>query len=183
MASIFKYFFLVISFLALVDADSVYQLANWQFYLYIGLMILDFLDTKSITLLQVWILAFIFVVLSEMLVYSELTSKLDLNSAVFLVSANNLVLLGYLLGTKLRNTKGANFSKQSHAHKLAKWNSRLIMLVIVIFLLVYVIYFLPNAIVSFTSGRNASMGQSDSSVVWGSILASIGLVLPAIIAY
>ena len=177
-----RLFLLTFSFATIFVVDSVCEIAIWHLYIYLGLILIDFLDTKSITLYSVWILSFIYIIISEMVLYAG-DSRLDILAARLLISANNIVLLGYVSNIRLMQEKSRGITSYIFRSnkKIRAFKSGLISLSLL--LLFYVYHYLPSALHAANYGRSVSTGVSDTSIPFGSIISPIGLVLPAIIAY
>lgn len=89
------------TFIPIFLCGTVFSIANLYFYISIAICVIHFLSEKKITLFIIWLGGFIFIILSEMLLYPEyISDRLSMRACRFLLSANNLVLLGYLINVK-----------------------------------------------------------------------------------
>ena len=163
---------IAISILVIILSQDNFAMANIHLYLLVIMAIIDFVHSKSISLLTVWIVAFIFIILSEMILYCYNDSYTWVDKFVLL--ANDAVLIGYYLSTPPK-FKGQIKSIRPQRKKTS--------FVIVLFLVyaIYLIYLVPITIQSFMlGGRNI---DSSSENVFFSMFLSGHHVLPLVFAY
>lgn len=174
---------IVLTFIVAFYFNSISEISNAIFYLYFILIAIDLKNTKSITFLQVWVFSFIFIINSEMLLLdNDISTELDLATARFLITANNTVIIGYLLNIKKPSIQ--HNIKIANSNLIQIKNDRLYLVLIILFEIIYIIYFLPNALSSFYTGRNTNIiSTSESSMAFSTILSSMGMILPAITAF
>lgn len=142
-----------------------------------GIILLDFFDKRSLSLFQVWLVGFIFIILSEAILI-ESTSNI-LKAVKYLLLANNLIIFGYLIPQKFKiNNKNSFFIKRV---KSSKWTSLLLILLVIS----YLIYALPGAILTYNLGRNtaASILFEERNLFLSSFFDALAFVLPSVIVF
>jgi hypothetical protein len=166
---------LSLSAFTLVSID-ILTISEVNFYVLVGIILLDYLDKKSLSLFQVWQVGFIFIILSEAILIQPGINIL--NAVKFLLVANYLIILGYLMPVKYKKQQG-NYQLLNRV-KASGW-TRFILIVLVVG---YVVYALPGAILSYSLGRNAA-----AEILWEDrifseqFLRCLGFVLPSIIVF
>lgn len=141
------------------------------------LVVLEYFDKKSLSLFQVWLVGFIFIILSEAILIEPGVNILQ--AVKFLLIANNLVILGYLVPVKYkRQYKEFRFL---HRVKASDWTAFMLILLVVS----YVVYALPGAVLTYSLGRNAAAGIlfEDRNLILSSFFGGLAFVLPSIIVY
>ena len=141
------------------------------------IILLDYFDKKSLSLFQVWLVGFIFIILSEAILIEPGIKILE--AVKFLMVANYMIILGYLIPVKYKGHK-SNYIFINRA-KASRWSPFLLMVLVIS----YVLYALPGAILTYKIGRNAAVDimWEDRDVIIGNFFSSLGLVLPSIIVY
>lgn len=101
----------VIILIGLEIPNSLMFLLGVELAVYLMLIIVSFLEEKRLSLFQIWIAAFVFVILSEMIVisYDARSLSLYISPIVYLLTANNLVLFGYLINRKVSKLKHKSY--------------------------------------------------------------------------
>lgn len=167
---------LSLSAFTLISTD-VLTISEVNFYVLVGIILLDYLDKKSLSLFQVWQVGFIFIILSEAILIQPGINIL--NAVKFLLIANYLIILGYLMPVKYKKQQG-NYQLLNRV-KASGW-TRFILIVLVVG---YVVYALPGAILSYSLGRNAAAGilGEDRNLILSSFFGALGFVLPSIIVF
>jgi hypothetical protein len=172
--------FLTICSLVLVFISNNVSSISEIYLFFLGIVILvDYLRTRTFTLFQVWQFGFVFIILSEALLLESQHDKI-LEAVKYLIIANNVIILGYLFSTKSQNFKIYSLSEDSIKRK--KWIQILLFLMGIIF----VVYKFQNAWLIFKYGRiYASIFNifDDKILLLSSFTDSIGLILPALIAF
>lgn len=155
--------------------DSLYSLASAYFYFLISFLATDIFNKKKIKLIHVWCVGFIYIILSEVFLTSGLISNIyALDALKFLITANNIILLGYLTNNNLKKTKLKDVIYYYYPRK----GILFLLLSLVVF---YVTMSLPRAVISFFSGRaNASEGENFMII---SVLNSMAFLLPSVILF
>lgn len=148
---LFKIAFLVlilVSFvISAVSNMRLFQMADVHFYILIFLLIFDILDNRSITLMSVWIVGFVYILLSEMLLY-RYSSLYDQTYRLIFI-ANDFVMLGYLVS----KTKHAQQVKEEVINVVK--HRRFLNFLLLIVYLMYVILKTPDTIEAYYhGGRN-----------------------------
>lgn len=141
------------------------------------LIVLDYYDKKSLSLFQVWLVGFIFIILSEAILIEPRENILE--AVKFLLIANYLMILGYLMPVKLK--------RQNKAYRLiprvkASDQTAFILILLVVS---YVVYALPGAILAYRLGRNAAAGilYTDRNLILSTFFNGLALLLPSIIVF
>lgn len=169
-----SFLLLLSSFLLCVFPEiTIFSLANYHFYLLIALLVIDVVCQRRITLLSIWITAFIFIILSEILI-KDYDFRYD-RSIRFLLIANDAYILGFLLFKK---------SRKHSLPKLVCKNPRWLLCVIVIMYLVFLIQSYSVLIMNLNGrveyGSGSAMGSGSLEGVFSYSLRSI---LPLLICY
>lgn len=167
---------LSLSAITLVSND-ILTISEVNFYALIGIILLDYCDKKTLTLFQTWLVGFIFIILSDAILTAP-GSKI-LQAVKFLLIANHLIIIGYLVPMKFRRLQG-NYQLIKKVKA-----TRRTYFVLLALLVSYVVYALPGAILSYSLGRNAAAGilWENRNLLLSSIFGGLGYVLPSIIAF
>lgn len=177
--SIFIIFILILSTIIYFLPDNPLSIGNIEFYIYIGLFIYDLYRRKGITLIQVWIIAYLYIINSEILLYPELFQGEKIWAVQFLGISNNCVIFGYYLKHSVIN----NF-KHDYKRIIPNRKTKTIYLTLVIALLIaFVADNLSHALIARGSGRQAATEEQQSFDLFSMIIGNCRYVLPAIIAY
>lgn len=158
-------------------SDNILLIGESNLVLLLLIIVLNYIDNKSITNLQIWLIGFIFIIVSEAIL---IESGYNVLKAIkFLFSANYLIIYGYYLPIKFKkyNKSMANVENNS----VSKWTKYIIILA----LFIYIIYYLPATLRSFMYGRHGSPEDyiDDNNILISSLINSIGFILPSIIVY
>lgn len=173
---------LIISSIVYLFIDDALMIGNLEFYLYIILLIQDLYKRKGITLIQIWIIAYLYIINSEALLFPENFQDSDIWAVRFVGICNNCVLLGYYIK---RTVRPLTSDEVSTTLKLSK-NAKVTYFIFIILLLtLYIAQNLSTALIARNYGREyaSEMAGSSSFNLVGSIIGSCGYILPAIIAY
>ncbi len=142
-------------------------------YLYLAIIVIDFINTKRFNLLQTWLCGFVFIILSEMIeIVRENYAQSYLVAIIFYLASNNFLLLGYLL------RKRPKF-KISTGREIIKGKPFIIFAVILI--LAFIAYRLPGVAASREDigyGGGSSMGNGS---FLGTFMGGVGTIVPAFI--
>lgn len=148
-----------------------------SFLFMLGYLLIDVIKVKSFYLVHLWILSFIYVILSEGIVFNQIITNMGesgLFASKIIIVANAVVLLGYSISPIRLSTK-----KRNHNY-IVKNNAT----AIVTFLsLLYFFYNLQFALNAFLLGRGYAYNEREGYFLINTILDSFGLILPASIAY
>lgn len=150
---------------------------NIQFYLLLLLVLTNYLRVRRFNLYQIWILGFIFIILSEMLILlSDMEGQLNDYRYTFfyLLMANNSVLLGYFCFCSKK------IQERKNIRVLTKSNTFIFL--IIVCLLFYLYSSLTVVIKNLMSGRQVGDVLGASSLL-GIMSTAMGLILPSLIAY
>lgn len=159
--------------------DNYYLLGEICFYtilLYTGFYVIIH---KEIRLIDVWNIAFLFIILSELFV-SETIDNSYISPIRYLLLSNNVVNIGYLtLGNKQ-----SSFSKKSvHVTKKVR-DHRVVSALMIGVMLLYSLLRIQDALHTFAVGRNVVISEgAGRGFFLDSILDAIGFILPAILCY
>lgn len=144
------------------------------FYSLIIIIGLDYLDNKSVTLLQTWLLAFIFIILSEAL----LSDSLYYSRAIkYLLTANSIFIFGYFIPIKYKSQqKTKNYIMKVRP---SKW----VLHILVLMLLIYLFVDAPRTINQFIYGRKAIYSGFTANGFFAYFIEGLAFMLPALFAY
>ncbi|MFA7059997.1 MAG: hypothetical protein WC156_04180 [Pedobacter sp.] len=176
MSKIVWIFYLLFNISFILIADNIVWIFTFSFYFYIIMLLLDIYKKKKLLLIHLWIIAFVFIILSEGIVFNSEISRLG-NTGLFtsrlLLLANSLVIIGYLLGNfKSRQIYAAYIRPRKYTY--------IALMLIVIF---YFSFSFSAAMKMFVLGRNAVFEERGNQVAWVKVIESLGMILPAFIAY
>lgn len=162
------------SFILLIDD---YQILNQVYFyiivIYIGLSISY---TKKVQLIHIWNVAFVFIILSEIILLTSIDNNTE-SVIKYLLIANNILNIGYLSNLK------KNISIKSPPNFKVR-NTKIITPLLFAIVIFYFLMKIEGAIYTFSVGRNVIIKEGDgTSFFLDSILSSIGFVLPSILGY
>lgn len=156
--------------------DDVHTLGQIYFYATAIHSVYLLYKSKKVQLILIWNIAFIFIILSEVLLL-ETVGHYTVESVKYLLLANNVVNLGYIVNLK----SSSNFQFSSN---LKTKNPKIVTPLLIGVVLFYFANKIQEALYTFSVGRNVVISEGEGSGFFlGSIFNSIGFVLPAIIAY
>lgn len=175
--TIISCFIIIVSIALCTLVDNNFELANIHFYLLVTLCAIDFAHNRTLTFQLLWLVSFIFILLSEMLVYAQdLTSFQWEHKFIFL--ANDAVLLGYHLTTRKKMIINETPEKNGH--------SLLFIIFLGIFYAVFMVYQIPMALMSMQMGGRVS-AEEISMAASPNILLSTFMnsyrIVPLILGY
>ena len=158
-------------------SDNTLPISEVNFYVLFGIILLDYFDKKSLSLFQVWLVGFIFIILSEAILIEPGANILQ--AVKYLIIANQLIIFGYFVPVKFNKFR-SSFVLLNRV-KASRWTPYVLIMLVV----AYVIYALPGALLSYSLGRNAaaSILWEDRNLILSSFFGGLGYVLPSIIAY
>lgn len=157
------------------NSTSLTFVVECHFFLYIILIVLDYYSSHRITLFQTWVGSYVFIIWSDMMILSQNASFLIYKDSIaFLLMANNIFLLGYLLSTpKNKKIKIEN--------RIIK-NVKRIPLMLTIALVIYVVVMYKIVIASFTEGRQ-TLELSSTQYLLNVLVTTLGLIIPVFSAF
>lgn len=174
----FKIPFLILIILITVVVyffDGYRTLGRFYFYVLLIWGVTDLIIKRKIELIHIWNASFGFIILSE--VFSDLffVSERHIEALQFLITANNLVLLGYI-------SKSYKKIKllQPRFESLNKTNKTFPILLLV--LTIAFVYFKMNTVLSAVLGGRLSE-TGEGSFIFGNVVNALGFILPAVTAY
>lgn len=175
MKNIYIALFAISFFLIVVPGISNFDVASSHLYILIALMMVDFAKSRSISFFTIWITAFVYIILSEMVLYRN--SAEYTWSIRYLLSANNVVLISYL-----RTSPKISLLKSDFNSTYMCKNSKLFVVLIVI---MYVLYITNtfNRVLNNYIGARRLVNAMGSGSFFGTLIGSFGLVLPSLIGY
>lgn len=154
--------------------ELTYLLLKLIFVVYIALVCLDIYKKHSISLFHTWIGGFIYIIWSDMMIcaYGDHSNRYTIPIFFYLI-ANGLVILGYNI------FKGRDkFSTTSYNVR----NTSTFGLVLFLLIIAYLILQRDLIIQTLTYGRVLTSTTSGSNI-FSILISSIGILLPALIAY
>ena len=92
MPILIRVIILLVTFIVIMLLDDARTIGSVEMCLYALYLAYDIYASKAIRLSQVWVLAFVYIILSDVI----LTNPIDLWSTRYMIAANNMVLLAYL---------------------------------------------------------------------------------------
>lgn len=159
--------------------DDYYFLGSVYFYVSLSFLAYNIISSREIKLIDVWNVGFVFIILSEVFVSGNIDNSY-LASIKFLLIANNIFNIGY----ETVNTLKFKPNVILKAPSLRIRDSRLITLLLIVFLAFYFLLKIQGALYTFAVGRNVVISEgSGSGFFLNAILSAIGFVLPSIFAY
>lgn len=164
--------FLFIS-LVILTTNDFYFMGQMYFYTLVSYTILSVVIGKKVELIDIWNVAFVFVILSEVLLLKSI-DEYKLAAIKYLLIANNLTNIGYLTTWVQKKKRPKNF------FTVKIRDSKIITPIILGSIILYVSLKLQDALISFTLGRSAV--DYDGNLL-SPIVNSLGIILPSIIAY
>ena len=175
MSKIIKIALLIILSLVVFLFDDLYSLATFYFYFLFAFLFFDVFKSKKITLIHIWCIGFVYIILSEVFIITDLQKNMFAIFALkYLISANNIILIGYY---SVKEIRIYNFKRKDFEYETKKMGS-VILILLVIF---YVIMSWKTAVKSFALGRDS--GTEGENFVLSSILNAMGFILPSVILF
>lgn len=158
-------------------SDNTLAISEVSLVILSGMIVLDYFDKKSLSLFQVWLLGFIFIILSEAILIEPGIKTMQ--AVKYLLVANQLIILGYFTPVKFKR-----FRSSIIVLKKVK-APRLIPYIFIALVVSFVVYALPGVVLSYGLGRDyaAEIISSSSNLLLSSFFGSLGFVLPSIIVY
>lgn len=158
-------------------SENLLAIAEVNLVVLSGMILLDYLDKKSLSLFQVWLVGFIFIILSEAILIEPGINIIE--AVKFLIVANCMILWGYMMPVKYKSHKN-NYRLINRTK-----TSRLSPYILIVLVISYVLYSLPGAILTYRLGRNVAVGimWEDRNIIISSFFGSLSFVLPSIIVY
>ncbi|MGI6521067.1 MAG: oligosaccharide repeat unit polymerase [Fermentimonas sp.] len=176
--------FQIIYILFLLLSSNINLIISISFWICIFFIPFSILINKKIRLIDVWNLAFVFIIISEMVLLSSVTSDLGKVSK-YLLLANSIVNIGhtfyapkYAYRPNFNNI--SNLSSTDNYPLISKKKNIFIYILIISLAIYFVIKLLPLALTSATLGRHQAL------LIHGDIpplTNSIGMFLPCVIAW
>lgn len=167
----------ITSLLFLVIPTGVKVIIDIQLFIYLAVLWLNYKRNKSFNLYQIWIVAYVFMIWSEMeiIAVNSFSSSYIIPFVRFSLS-NFFFLFGYHLYKK----DAFNISK---IHYITDGNKSLVFLLFVLYIYFIAANFVYTRTV-FNSGRSYGAGSAlGNGSLLGSLTSSLGLLLPALIGY
>lgn len=155
----------------ILGSDTISFIANACFYVYLFVILICSIVRKSISFDVLWLIGFVFIVLSEMFFVNE---QVDfLRTSKYMAIGNNVIVIFYQLGRKNVKDKTACYVITNDLWFVILW---------LLLLGVYIYNALPQALLSLQYGRYAASNMSSYSL-FKSIVVDMGVVLPAFIGF
>lgn len=162
---------LTISLIAAI-VDNIYVISNIHFYVYLLLIILSIAFNKEVGVDIVWIVGFIYVIMSEML-FLPSKSSIYLEVVKYIIIGNNLILAAYYC-----SKEQTHFSIKHYYIPNGNW----MLFLLLIFTILYFFIAYPHAVVAMERGRyyarHAHVGGR-----FGQFVEDFQYVLPALWAF
>lgn len=156
---------------------SIYTGVVFNLFTILGIVVLDFMKTRRITLFQIWGIAFVYMIWSEMMNMSVMPSASRyLNAITFLLLSNSILDIGYM--TYHPKHYGGNLCE---AWLLVK--PKAFFAVMVTMLVVWLSSNYLTVMATMTSGRQLGDVLGSSINVVGVFISSSSLMVSALAAY
>lgn len=162
--------------------DSVESLAITSFVFFLTLVVISYLRDYKLRLMDVWHLAFIYVIVSEMLQNHRVLAShpYGLAASRYLVIGSCMVLIGYLVAASSSLNVAQSRGRLSYGFSFRKHSFTTLCVV----LLAFFLYAMPLALQTIFVGRSTELTiHSIGDLVINSMLLGVGMVLPAFIAH
>lgn len=171
--SIISIFLLIGSIVYTLVVDNLLSLANVHFYFYLFLIVFGVFYRKAIRLDTIWIVGFVFIVLSEMLLLPNEPSLI--RSSKYIIIGCNLLLIGYNVNF---NPKQLLVEKREYVIR----SRGFFFFILIVLYALYLIQGIPYAIISLRYGRYAAKMMT-SSTLFSSFIGNLSYLLPAFFAF
>lgn len=175
-------FFAIVMVVFSLLVDSIETLAITSFMFFLALVVISYLRDYKLRLMDVWHLAFIYVIVSEMLQnHRELANhQYGLSASRYLVIGSCMVLIGYLAVASSSLSVAQSGCRLRHGITFRKNSFTTLCLASLTFFL----YAVPLALQTIFMGRSAELNiGSIGDLVFKNMLLGVGMVLPAFIAH
>lgn len=176
MWKLIRFTLLITYLLCLFIINEVHLLFELSFYFLIGYTIFDIIVKKSICIYHIWLISFIYIILSEGIVYYREINDFGiygLYATKIILISNISVLLGY------NNTNNKIAKKPENSSYLRKSINIKLTIIISLFFIISI----EKALSAFSVGRIKADAQAENVLLLSSLINAIGLILPAFIAY
>lgn len=160
-------------------AGNEFFLQDIFFYAYFILIILDLCYTKTISVFSLWIVAYLFVIQSDILISLYERKSMQVDHACFFLSLSNIsLLLGYSIRQLFYN-KNMLFNKTTNNTSLIVKNLLLFDIVLFGLYALFIYSSIQNVILVIALGR---LGEGEGSALGSfSILESVSNILQGIL--
>jgi len=156
--------------------DDYQLLAQGYFYLTVMYVGVSVFYIKQIQLIDTWNVAFLFIVVSEILLLKSAGNH-TVSAVKYLLIANNIINIGYLsnLNNKISFRPIANLKVR---------NTKMVTPLLLSFVIFYFFMKIEDSIYMFSVGRNVVIREGEGRGFFlDSIFNSIGFIIPAVLAY
>lgn len=154
--------------------EFTYPILKCEMVVYIAIIVLDIIKTREFNLFHTWISAFIFIILSDMILCAVDDYMMEYTIPIFFyLVGNNIVLLSY----RCTNTKASSPAFDYHIK-----HPRYLLVFIICGLALYIYTYKDMVIETLAFGRilKDSMGNTSLMLL---VVSGLGTLLPSIIAY
>ena len=154
--------------------EFTYPILKCEMMVYIAIIVLDIIKTREFNLFHTWISAFIFIILSDMILCAVDDYMMEYTIPIFFyLVGNNIVLLSY----RCTNTKASSPAFDYHIK-----HPRYLLVFIICSLVLYIYTYRDMVIETLAFGRilKDSMGNTSLLLL---VVSGLGTLLPSIIAY
>lgn len=175
---------LISSIIALQSVNPLF-VGDCQFYIYLAIVIVNFLYVRKINLLQVWILGYLFVINSDVLLFFSQYKGTNYWAVQFLTLSNNLFILGYLIDYTFIKKRLPNYGQKINNLNQYRNKKRAIVffLLIALFTSIFIYTNIENSILRWLYGRSITADQYGQVKFLTLITDNCHFILPAIIVY
>lgn len=160
-----------------LDNELTKLCVDLHFYIYFMMIAMDFMQHLRFRLIQFWLLGFIFVILSEMIIISEDENKINtfIDSFSYILLANDFFLASYLL---YRPKAESSFAIRHITNKDSFHSSVIFSSILYLFLNASM---LTKAIYQGARGGSSEVASGGINI-FGIFMSGLSLLLPALIA-
>ena len=156
---------------------SIYTGVVFNLFTILGIVVLDFMKTRRITLFQIWGIAFVYIIWAEMMDMSVMSSASRyLNAITFLLVSKSVLDVGYM----------TYYSKHYDSNLSESWllvKPKAFFIVMVTMLVVWLSSNYLTVTITMTSGRQLSGVLGGGIDVWEMLISASSLMIPALAAY
>lgn len=169
---------LLFSTIITLSIDSNFDIANIHFYIFILIAIVDFFKNRSFSLLSVWIVAFIYIIITEMLLANYGPDYSWAHKFIFI--SNNIVILGYIYGKDISKNDIDRHNTSNDDLRESSYFTVSMASLYILFLIVLI----PHALTSLRFGARSLENTGEaSSNIFVSTLLNTYKVLPIILGF
>lgn len=172
-------------YMSILSASNLIDLLvveNLKFYILLLLAFINWRETRQLTLFQVWIAGYIFIIQSDIMITLQNLHSVDeavSNAINFLSIANGIVLLGYSLRS---GSLAVGVNEQMKQRDIQIKKEFLFVVLIIFFSLLYIVERSQQAFEAFMLGRQL-VDAKGSGNFYDYFISAIGGIMPCFISF